>query len=79
MRLILPLLLSTPQPESDMQIAKMHVYEVRPRKDKRGVDVISEVLPFGRLVVRLNMPISAEQKPINAKPFRLEKGHCYIE
>jgi hypothetical protein len=26
-----------------------HVYEVRPRKDKRGVDLISEVLPFGRL------------------------------
>jgi hypothetical protein len=27
----------------------MHVYEVRPRKDKRGVDLISDVLPFGRL------------------------------
>jgi len=27
----------------------MHVYEVRPRKDKRGVDLISEQLPFGRL------------------------------
>ena len=26
----------------------MHVYEVRPRKDKRGVDLISDVLPFGR-------------------------------
>ena len=26
-----------------------HVYEVRPRKDKRGVDLISAVLPFGRL------------------------------
>jgi hypothetical protein len=25
----------------------MHVYEVRPRKDKRGVDLISDVLPFG--------------------------------
>ncbi len=24
-------------------------YEVRPRKDKRGVDVISDALPFGRL------------------------------
>jgi len=23
--------------------------EVRPRKDRRGVDLISEVLPFGRL------------------------------
>ena len=27
----------------------MHLYEVRPRKDKRGVDLISDVLPFGRL------------------------------
>jgi len=27
----------------------MRVYEVRPRKDKRGVDLISDVLPFGRL------------------------------
>ena len=26
-----------------------HVYEVRPRKHKRGVDLISDVLPFGRL------------------------------
>ena len=27
----------------------MHVYEVRPRKDKRGVGLISDVLPFGAL------------------------------
>jgi hypothetical protein len=27
----------------------MHVYEVRPRKDKRGADLISDALPFGRL------------------------------
>jgi hypothetical protein len=27
----------------------MHVYEVRARKDKRGVDLISDALPFGRL------------------------------
>ena len=26
-----------------------HVYEVRPRKDKRGVDLISDTLLFGRL------------------------------
>jgi hypothetical protein len=26
-----------------------HVYEVRPRKDKRGVNPISDVLPFGHL------------------------------
>jgi len=27
----------------------MNTYEVRPRKDHRGVDLISDVLPFGRL------------------------------
>ena len=27
----------------------MTVFEVRLRKDKRGVDLISDVLPFGRL------------------------------
>jgi hypothetical protein len=27
----------------------MHVYAVRPRKDHRGVDLISDALPFGRL------------------------------
>jgi len=27
----------------------IHVYEVRPRKDHRGVDPISDALPFGRL------------------------------
>ena len=27
----------------------MHVYEARPRKDHRDVDLISDALPFGRL------------------------------
>ena len=27
----------------------VHSHEVRPRKDKRGVDLISDVLPFDRL------------------------------
>jgi len=26
-----------------------HVYEIRPRKDRPGVALISDVLPFGRL------------------------------
>jgi hypothetical protein len=30
----------------------LHVYEVRPRKDKRGVDLISDALPFDRLWYR---------------------------
>ena len=32
-----------------MMTSSLHVYEVRPRKDHRGVDLISDVLPFGRL------------------------------
>ena len=31
------------------QAEGMHIYEIRPRKDKRGVDLISDALPFGRL------------------------------
>ena len=27
----------------------MHAYEVRPRRDHRGVDLLSDALPFGRL------------------------------
>ena len=33
----------------DAVTSSQHVYEVRPRKDKRGVDLISDALPFGRL------------------------------
>jgi len=29
--------------------APVHVYEVRPREDHRGFDLISDALPFGRL------------------------------
>jgi hypothetical protein len=36
-------------PGPNHPIQPTHVYEVRPRKDKRGVDLISDVLPFGRL------------------------------
>jgi hypothetical protein len=30
-------------------LGSTHVYEVRPRRDKSGVDLISGALPFGRL------------------------------
>ena len=36
-----------------------HVYEVRPRKDQRGVDLISDVLPFGRLRYSRSRPHQA--------------------
>ena len=29
--------------------SSQHAYEVRPRKDHRGVDLISDARPFGRL------------------------------
>jgi hypothetical protein len=32
-----------------MKASSQHLYEVRPRPDHRGVDLISAVLPFGRL------------------------------
>jgi hypothetical protein len=33
----------------DSFMTDAHLYEVRPRKDHRGVDLISDALPFGRL------------------------------
>jgi len=30
-------------------VGSQHVYEVRPRKDHRGVNLISDALPFGKL------------------------------
>jgi len=37
------------QPLAVAMMTAHHVYEVRPRKDKRSVDLISDALPFGRL------------------------------
>jgi hypothetical protein len=37
------------QYDSSEENLNSHSYEVRPRKDKRGVDLISDALPFGRL------------------------------
>ncbi|KAF5407318.1 MAG: hypothetical protein Udaeo2_25950 [Candidatus Udaeobacter sp.] len=35
-------------PTDSQQNLRLHVYEGRPRKDHRGVDLISDALPFGR-------------------------------
>jgi hypothetical protein len=37
------------QPLAAAVTSSQHVYEVRPRKDHRGVVLISDGLPFGRL------------------------------
>jgi hypothetical protein len=36
----------------------MHLYEVRPRKDKRGVDLICDALPFGQLFIEKRLGYS---------------------
>jgi hypothetical protein len=36
--------------EGDDPDPKMHTYEIRPREDHYGVDLISDMLPFGRLL-----------------------------
>jgi len=41
--------------QSLLPTALMHVYQVRPRKDHRGVDLISEGLPFGRFATGRTM------------------------
>jgi hypothetical protein len=43
----------------------MRVYEVRPRKDHRGVDLISDALPFSRLwYVELNPTFARNSYPL---------------
>src|SRR5205814_1029267 len=48
--------------------AMMHVYEVRPRKDKRGVDLISDALPFGRLLLCAFALLVTAQAPTEVTP-----------
>ena len=42
-----------------------HVYEVRPRKDHRGVDLICDALPFGRLSPAMEAGISDHVRSID--------------
>jgi hypothetical protein len=37
------------EPRAAVMPSAQHLYEVRPRNDHRGVDLISDALPFGRL------------------------------
>ena len=43
------------EPMQAQPVDSMHVYEVRPRKDHRGVDLIFDVLPFGRFAAERTM------------------------
>ena len=55
------------------QRSETHVYEVRPRKDKRGVDLISDALPFGRLWYG-EPNVRGAATPKNDRPKRLPQG-----
>jgi hypothetical protein len=50
----------------------MHVYAVRPRKDKRGVDLISDALPFGRLWYGEPNAISMGLISTHSQPFVIQ-------
>jgi hypothetical protein len=44
-----------------------HVYEVRPRKDHRGVDLISDAVRFGRLWYNGRKPCFGDPDCFNEK------------
>jgi hypothetical protein len=51
------------QQTSRTAVGSMHVYEVRPRKDKRGFDLISDA--FCRLSLRFySFPLGRDQREI---------------
>jgi hypothetical protein len=52
----------------------MHVYDIRLRKDHRGVDLISDVLPFGRL--RYGQPNAIANAIGYAKFYT--RSHCAV-
>jgi hypothetical protein len=52
-----------------------HVYEIRLRKDKRGVELISDALPFGRLWYGEPHAVS---NAINYPKFRSRSHHAVI-
>ena len=60
-----------------IQIVRMtaHVYEVRPRKDRRGVDLISGTLPFGLLWY---IEPNAVSNAINYAKFYSRSHHAVI-
>jgi len=71
--------MQTNDPNQSLQPAglrfPMHIYEVRPRKNHRGVDLISDALPFGRLWYGEPDVIS---KAIDYAKFRSRSHHAVI-
>jgi len=56
-----------------MMTSSQHIYEVRPRKDRRGFDLISDVLPFGRLWYG-EPNVRGAATPKNDRPKRLPQA-----
>jgi hypothetical protein len=48
----------------------MYAYEVRPCKDHRGVDLISDALPFGRLCARHTAIAETAARPSHGRRSR---------
>jgi hypothetical protein len=63
------------QPLAGAMSRSQHVYEIRPHRDKRGVDLISDVLPFGRLWY--SEP-NAVTNAIDYSKFRSRSHHAVI-
>jgi hypothetical protein len=53
----------------------VHAYEGRPRKDKRGVDMISDAVPFGRLWYG---ETNAASNAVDYAKFRRRSHHAVI-
>ena len=47
-----------------LSLKRMHLYEVKPRKDNRGIDLVSDVLPFCRLWYDSRIAQSATRRTV---------------
>src|SRR5215831_17527639 len=56
----------------------IHAYEVRPRKDHRGVDLISDVLPFGRLWYDEPKAVANASDSHSAAVFLSSRGRGFV-
>ena len=56
-------------------LQRTHAYEVRPRQDHRGVDLISNALPFGRLWYGEPNAVS---NAVDYAKFRSRSAHAVI-
>ena len=60
----------------DAVTSSQHVYEVRPRKDQRGVDLISDVEDREKAVARCVRFLAPGNAPIPCAPCSRRSEHC---